>query len=108
MYWFDEKDPDFISFSEDTNYSPAMELFTMVSVNIVHLLLLDLMTAADLGSAYTMFWWCVCFNVAAILGLILIVCLPVVKLSFLSLLFADDKYVLPITCSISLITRPTR
>jgi len=78
MYWFDEKDPDFISFCENTNYAPAVELFTLVSVNIVHLLFLDFMTMLDLGSAYIMFWWCVCFNAAAIMGLVLIVCLPVV------------------------------
>jgi len=78
MYWFDEKDPDFMSFCENTNYAPAMELFTLVSVNIVHLLFLDVMTELDLGSAYIMFWWCVCFNAAAILGLVLIACLPMV------------------------------
>ena len=90
-----ESPDEFKSSISETTVSPAIELFTLISVNIFHTFFLDLLTGIDWGTAYLMFLWCVFFNSAAICALILVFFIP--SVSFLPPFSPVELSLIPFT-----------
>lgn len=49
------------------------EVLTLVSVHLIHFMLVLFLTILRIGTAYLLFWWCICFYIASFFALIYLI-----------------------------------
>jgi len=79
--WLETEEDDLLEDQHKENH-PLVEVLMIISVNLFYLFLLVLLTSFKFGSAYTMFWWTGCFNLASIFALAIAFMNPKVRLLF--------------------------
>jgi len=60
------------SYKEEPSYPTLIEVLTINSYAILHMIIYFLLTSFDFGSSYLFFWWSLCFTISATTFLIVI------------------------------------